>query len=432
MSERVFNYERVSEIYKNMQQIVGDKANSDSIAGILYTVDKQVNENVDVMDTALYGDLGKQLLLNWENTSANFNSYIDKFSDWCELIASTGGQYSQFEQRVYGFKETNPFGTAGVGLTSNYVETSEYADLDGESLDDLKASLLPLYSMTGAEYIDTGAIDSENSRKVWAWVDWGVSAVGVALDVVGIGFASKLATSGAKTATTSLSTVVRSNADDVFVDSVDDVLRFTANTADDVIVNSADDVLRLTSKEVIEDSGDDVIRAFVTSDPKTGKVITSYNPSARYADILDDSGKVLASYADDSVEVVATEATKATTTAGTFTSKVKETFCSFGTKLKNKITTSGLAEDVVENTAKSNVDDVAKNIIKNSDEVVEEVVSSTAAKSSKNPFTWLKGKYDNSFVGKYINKAKEMEYTSPFKMKKKDFSTVYDAVKSSK
>ena len=78
MAERKFDYQRISEIYKNMQQIVGNSTDADSIAGVLNTANKHVNENIDVRDMALYGDLGKQLLLDWENTSANFNNYIDK------------------------------------------------------------------------------------------------------------------------------------------------------------------------------------------------------------------------------------------------------------------------------------------------------------------------------------------------------------------
>ncbi len=382
MAERKFDYQRISEIYKNMQQIVGNSTDADSIAGVLNTANKHVNENIDVRDMALYGDLGKQLLLDWENTSANFNNYIDKFYEWCELIAAAGGQYNEFEQKVAGFKEVNPFGVAGVGLNANYIDSSDYADMDGKYFDELKNSLMPLFAETGATYIDTGAVENEKNRKIWAWVDWGVSAAGVVLDAVGIGLAAKAAATGAKAATTAISTVVRDSADDVIVNSADDVLRLATkevaeNSVDDVLrltskevaENSVDDVLRLatkdTAKEVAENSVDDTIRAFVTTDPKTGKIITSYNPPPTQVDILDDAGRVIASYTDDIVETAATTSARTASNAAAqtskFGSKVKDFFSNFGSKMKSGVTTSGLADDVASQTAKEVTEDAVAN-----------------------------------------------------------------------
>ena len=77
---RIFDYNEISNIYKSMNEIIGDNSNPTSIAGLLYKIDQNYREVVngtageDLL--ALYGGLGSQMLLNWENTSATFPLFI--------------------------------------------------------------------------------------------------------------------------------------------------------------------------------------------------------------------------------------------------------------------------------------------------------------------------------------------------------------------
>ena len=82
MAERKFDYENVSNVYKNMTSIIGDEADSSSLVGILTSIDRDYKEYVNVEDEAIYGDLGSQLLLDWENTSSNFPNFVENFNNW--------------------------------------------------------------------------------------------------------------------------------------------------------------------------------------------------------------------------------------------------------------------------------------------------------------------------------------------------------------
>jgi len=118
MNDRIFDYDNVSRIYKNMQKIVGDERDKDSIAGILKTLDEDIHENIDVENEAISGDLGYQLLLDWDNTSANFNEFIANFQNWAALVSKTTDNYKQFEEQVNGLKTSNP-----LGITNQSKET---------------------------------------------------------------------------------------------------------------------------------------------------------------------------------------------------------------------------------------------------------------------------------------------------------------------
>ena len=74
MAERKFDYENVKSIYEKINRTIGSDGDSgsDTIIGILNSIDKTYKDMVNVKDKAVLGDLGRQLLLDWENTSSDF------------------------------------------------------------------------------------------------------------------------------------------------------------------------------------------------------------------------------------------------------------------------------------------------------------------------------------------------------------------------
>lgn len=221
MAERKFDYANVSNIYKEMQAITGDSSNPNSIAGILNEINKEVENKVEVMDEAVYGDLGKQLKLDWNNTSSSFNDFINNFNNWSTLIAQSAGKYAEFEKRVNGLKTTNPLGMTSGGVQSAYTNTGNYAIYTQDVYDYLSSlSSGELYSFTGAQYIDTNRVELEEKRKIMAGVNFGLQGVATVLSVIGgvgivsaevqagktiLGGAGKAATNAALPATSSAS-----------------------------------------------------------------------------------------------------------------------------------------------------------------------------------------------------------------------------------
>lgn len=135
MAERKFDYENVGAVYKNMQNITGDESNADSIAGILHNIDEEFHNRVDVCEEAIFGDLGKQLLLDWDNTSSCFPNFVTNFSNWSTLIAQSAGNYAQFEQDIKGFNQDNPLGVTSGGITDAYTNTGFYRQYKNENYD---------------------------------------------------------------------------------------------------------------------------------------------------------------------------------------------------------------------------------------------------------------------------------------------------------
>jgi len=207
MAERKFDYENVATVYKNMQNITGDASNEDSIAGILHKINEEVHDSVNVCDEAVFGNLGKQLLLDWDNTSSNFDSFVESFNNWAALIAQSSGNYAEFEKKVAGLTKANPLGLTSNGKKKNYIEKSPYTDYTKENLESTSKELSP-YS--GSVYYETNSIEKEqerlkNDKSAFAW-----NAVGTGLTFFGLkgmAKAGKVATN----ATTALSTSTASN-----------------------------------------------------------------------------------------------------------------------------------------------------------------------------------------------------------------------------
>ncbi len=189
MAERKFDYENVAQVYKNMQNITGDSSNPDSIAGILFNINKEYHEKVDVSEEAIFGDLGKQLVLNWDNTSSTFPNFVDNFGNWSTLIAQSAGKYSEFEQKIAASKVSNPLGVTSGGISSSYVNTSSYrayANSNIEGYNTAVGNLNSLNAITGVDYVCT---DTASLLK-WHKVAGGVMFAGDVLALATIGLAS--------------------------------------------------------------------------------------------------------------------------------------------------------------------------------------------------------------------------------------------------
>ncbi|HAB65737.1 MAG TPA: hypothetical protein DCE23_00070 [Firmicutes bacterium] len=170
MAERKFDYENISTIYNEMKKITGSAGDTDSIAGILDKIDKDVHESVGVEEEAIFGDLANQLLLDWENSSSNFGGFVDNFNNWSTLIAQSAGKYSEFENKVKGLKADNPLGMTSKGMISNYIESSTYNSYYNNTIDEYNSSLKavpPIYALTGAEYVDTGTKANQWKTTLW-------------------------------------------------------------------------------------------------------------------------------------------------------------------------------------------------------------------------------------------------------------------------
>lgn len=203
MATRQFNYAAMQDIYNDMNKTIGSIADPDSIAGVLNTLDENVQEYVGVCDEAIYGPLGNQLLLDWLNTSSNFANFVESFSNWSQLVAMSGGDYSQFEQDVAGFKDLNPLGTYSGGATTNFVDSEKYTVYTKEDIDDMSASILQLYAEVGdAYFVDTNMVEYEKQRKIMDIVMFSIQGVTTVLSVVPaiklIGSGGKVAASTAK------------------------------------------------------------------------------------------------------------------------------------------------------------------------------------------------------------------------------------------
>lgn len=184
MAERKFDYAQVAQNYKNMTAITGDAATADSIAGIFDSINKEYEANVDVSEMAIYGDLGKQLLLDWKNTASNFPSFVDKFSSWSTVVVQSANDYSKFETEVKGFRDANPLGFASGGITQNHIESStlnRYADANIEQHNQDVANLAALHTITPGEYERSDAQKALSIHK-------GVAGVTCAVDLAALAF----------------------------------------------------------------------------------------------------------------------------------------------------------------------------------------------------------------------------------------------------
>lgn len=210
MSERKFDYNNVGTVYNQMKNI------NDNIKTLLTDTDNEVHNKVDVCEEAIYGDLGNQLLLSWDNISSNFPNFMDNFENWSALVAKASGDYSQFEADVAAFKNANPLGVTSAGATQGAVATSSYNNsLTAEEIAELDVATV-FYEPTGATYIDTGMVKYAKTHKtlnivtdaieIISWIPI-VGAAGKAVGGAVKGGAKLVATGAKKVATKATSKI---------------------------------------------------------------------------------------------------------------------------------------------------------------------------------------------------------------------------------
>lgn len=218
-NSRVFDYAEISNLYKQMNAITGDKSDPTSIAGILEQINLDYTDVVHGIvgenEMALFGELGQQMLLNWENTSANFPNFVENFDAWSTVVAQAGGDYSQFEQQVQGIKTANPLGWASGGMQDSFITTSVYADALSEQEIANLASQSQFYQLTNSTYVDTGMVSYLKKADFWEGVELALDVATIVTAGVTVpkwlGGIKSLTTAGnARTLTTSAGAVISS------------------------------------------------------------------------------------------------------------------------------------------------------------------------------------------------------------------------------
>lgn len=247
MAERKFDYNSVGTVYNQMKSI------NDNIKNLLNETNIEVQNRVDVCEEAIFGDLGNQLLLSWDNLSSDFPQFVDNFENWSALVAKASGDYSQFEADMSAFNNANPLGVYSAGAQTGAVVTSSYNDsLTTQEIADIDVATV-FYEKTGATYIDTGMVEYAKQHKKNNIIGDVLNVASIALSAVQIGGAVKAAGSvvkaGASAAAGSVDDVAIAGAKTAATSSVDDVAmagtKAAAGGTDDAItaaINSGDDV----------------------------------------------------------------------------------------------------------------------------------------------------------------------------------------------
>ena len=167
MADVKFDYAGMAEKYKEFTTIVGSAGDSTSIAGILNDTNQDVTDYVDVLDQAIFGDLGKQLKMDWDNFSSDFPKFVEMFDSWAAYVSAAAGDYSKAEADIASFNKEHPLGFASPeGMTQGYVQTGFYSQ--AYSSEDIQAlrDMAQFYELTGATYVDTGMV-AFAKRNAW-------------------------------------------------------------------------------------------------------------------------------------------------------------------------------------------------------------------------------------------------------------------------
>ena len=391
MAERKFDYNNVSNVYNQMKSI-----NSD-IKGLLENIDTEVEKNVNVEDEAIFGDLGAQLLLSWENISSDFPEFMDNFDNWAALVAKASGDYSQFERDIAGFKEANPLGVTSKGITQGQVSTSSYNNsYTPEQIAQLD-SYARFYEQTGAEYIDTGMVAYAKKHKTMNIVTDVINVASIALSVFQLGSVAKAGTAAAgglvddvakigagsmaddvaklgagsladdavKMLPAAADDVIINTADDVILNTADDAVKLLPAAADDIALNTADDAVKLlpaaaddvaktTATSMIDDTAATASKGFVMRSSTTGNVV-AFGPGTT----ADDAAKILAGSAADDVAAATVKSSVDDVVAGAAKSSVDDVVVNVADDAA-KVGTTTVIDDAAKAGASSVVDDAAK------------------------------------------------------------------------
>lgn len=288
MADRKFEFSNVASNYENMKKILGDSSVSDSIAGILHNIDEDMKEHVDVVDMAIYGDLGKQMLLNWENTSSTFGSFINNFDNWNKAVAMASGNYAEFVNKVQGLRDTNPLGMTSGGITEAYTNTGYYSSFDEALIDTAAAHVGSFVAYNGIGYFDTGSVALEEQRKTAAIWSFGLNLVADVLSVVGIGKYVKAAGGVAG---------IGSKISGVFAQSGDDLVTGGAKALASTSGKAAGEVTETVFKATANVGDDGVIKA----GKYAGKTLKDIFRSGDIPGNIESNQKVVQELIDDGI-----------------------------------------------------------------------------------------------------------------------------------
>lgn len=455
MAERKFDYNNVGTVYNQMKNI------NDNIKTLLTDTDNEVHNKVDVCEEAIYGDLGNQLLLSWDNISSNFPNFMDNFENWSALVAKASGDYSQFEADVAAFKNANPLGVTSAGATQGAVATSSYNNsLTAEEIAELDVATV-FYEPTGATYIDTGMVAYAKQHKTMNIVGDVLNVVSIALSVVQVGAAVKAATSvvQAGASTTALAVVddaalavtddvaaagAKSTAlavvDDAALAVTDDVAAAGAKTTAQAAAGTMDDAAAAAAGATMDDAAGAAMKAGMnfTDDAsgqaiksvasKSGKVYTQ--PQQIYDDVVAGNlkGSEGARLAKDMFQGGGNVIDDAagSTPAQKWMADIVNANKGGGTTIANtaKTTTSGAAKTA--SAASGTADDfaagAAKTTTNTSSGAAKTAAGNTSGASTGAKNGWRQqasAKWNNSKAGQWTNAQKDKFYGTKFGQKVK-------------
>lgn len=313
---RIFNYQEITNIYNQMNQIIGDNSDPSTIAGLLYKIDEDyhevVNGPVGEDELALRGDLAKQLLNNWENTAGSFPAFVENFSSWSTLVAQTAGDYSAFEEQVRGIRSNNPLGWNTGGIQNGYVASSSYTNsFTDEQLDEAAAGI-KMYDLVGAYYVDTGMVSYAKKQAFWNGFGDVLSVVGIVASgcalVKGLGIIGGAGSAAGGAGVIDDGTKVIIDAGDDFID---DGAKVIIDAGDDfiddgtkVIIDAGDDIV----DDVVVDSLDDGAKLGIQVDlDDAGNIAKGNLPSFNQAlHNVRTAGDITAENADDILKLATT------------------------------------------------------------------------------------------------------------------------------
>ena len=145
MAEKKFDYNNVATVYNSMKSI------NEDIKVLFTDGDKEVQNKVNVCDEAIFGDLGNQLLLSWDNISSNFPEFVDNFENWSDILNNSTKTSEEYFEALSGLREamSKMLDISGDYLSASFLTNAENMKLmaaaakgDAEAIDILKQAAL--------------------------------------------------------------------------------------------------------------------------------------------------------------------------------------------------------------------------------------------------------------------------------------------------
>lgn len=114
--EDFFDYNGVQECQKQLDVKFSE------FASMLKDANDYMNDNIDVShDSAIFGELGKKFLAEWNENASTFSDFYENFRAWSELMGSIMASYGTFEmdtvKNAMAANESSGAGLRGVQET---------------------------------------------------------------------------------------------------------------------------------------------------------------------------------------------------------------------------------------------------------------------------------------------------------------------------